>query len=108
MKVADPWACQNLQEALLEEFQDFQGVSVVCSNIFFVAIFKIFSDYSSFSIVTGKYLCRAGQQPIITSTTVEVVVPRNLVPVIYGVDGECLKQIRQVSLICISMFDILF
>ncbi|XP_028777836.1 RNA-binding KH domain-containing protein RCF3 isoform X2 [Neltuma alba] len=37
------------------------------------------------------------QQPIITSTTVEVVVPRALVPVIYGEDGECLKQIRQFS-----------
>ncbi|XP_054798133.1 KH domain-containing protein HEN4-like [Prosopis cineraria] len=37
------------------------------------------------------------QQPIITSTTVEVVVPRALVPVIYGEDGECLKQIREIS-----------
>ncbi|KAK7410411.1 hypothetical protein VNO78_01176 [Psophocarpus tetragonolobus] len=38
-----------------------------------------------------------GGQPIITSTTVEVVVPRALVPVIYGEDGECLKQILQIS-----------
>ncbi|KAL2340064.1 hypothetical protein Fmac_008004 [Flemingia macrophylla] len=38
-----------------------------------------------------------GSQPIITSTTVEVVVPRALVPVIYGEDGECLKQILQIS-----------
>ncbi|KAI9106457.1 hypothetical protein K1719_021985 [Acacia pycnantha] len=37
------------------------------------------------------------QQPIITSTTVEVVVPRALVPAIYGEDGDCLKQIRQIS-----------
>ncbi|KAK8600984.1 hypothetical protein V6N13_059275 [Hibiscus sabdariffa] len=39
-----------------------------------------------------------GSQPaIITSTTIEVVVPRSLVPVIYGEDGACLKQIRQIS-----------
>ncbi|KAK4276946.1 hypothetical protein QN277_015031 [Acacia crassicarpa] len=37
------------------------------------------------------------QQPIITSTTVEVVVPRALVPAICGEDGECLKQICQIS-----------
>ncbi|KAK7282942.1 hypothetical protein RIF29_12078 [Crotalaria pallida] len=36
-------------------------------------------------------------QPIITSTTVEVVVPRTLVPVICGEDGECLKQILEIS-----------
>ncbi|CAI8599943.1 unnamed protein product [Vicia faba] len=38
-----------------------------------------------------------GSLPIITSTTVEVVVPRALVPVIYGEDGECLRQILQIS-----------
>ncbi|GAV69713.1 KH_1 domain-containing protein [Cephalotus follicularis] len=39
-----------------------------------------------------------GSQPaIITSTTVEVVVPSSLVPTIYGEDGGCLKQIRQIS-----------
>ncbi|KAK7311741.1 hypothetical protein RJT34_10064 [Clitoria ternatea] len=38
-----------------------------------------------------------GSQPIITNTTVEVVVPRAMVPVIYGEDGECLKQILQIS-----------
>ncbi|XVE95106.1 hypothetical protein REPUB_Repub02eG0068100 [Reevesia pubescens] len=39
-----------------------------------------------------------GSQPaIITSTTIEVVVPRSLVPIIYGEDGACLKQIRQIS-----------
>ncbi|KAI4337543.1 hypothetical protein L6164_015946 [Bauhinia variegata] len=36
-------------------------------------------------------------QPIITSTTIEVVVPCTVVPEIYGEDGECLKQIRQIS-----------
>ncbi|XP_011017029.1 PREDICTED: KH domain-containing protein At4g18375-like [Populus euphratica] len=34
---------------------------------------------------------------IITSTTIEVIVPRTIVPVIYGEDGACLKQIRQIS-----------
>ncbi|XP_065881277.1 KH domain-containing protein HEN4-like [Euphorbia lathyris] len=34
---------------------------------------------------------------IITSTTVEVVVPRSVVPAIYGEDGACLRQIRQIS-----------
>ncbi|KAM1465686.1 hypothetical protein COP2_045531 [Malus domestica] len=39
-----------------------------------------------------------GTQPaIVTNTTVEVVVPSSLVPVINGEDGECLKQIRQIS-----------
>ncbi|XP_042508732.1 KH domain-containing protein HEN4-like [Macadamia integrifolia] len=39
-----------------------------------------------------------GSQPaIITNTTMEVVVPRSLVPSIYGEDGGCLKQIRQIS-----------
>lgn len=34
---------------------------------------------------------------VITSTTVEVVVPRSVVPAIYGDDGGCLKQIREIS-----------
>ncbi|KAM2027585.1 hypothetical protein ACFX1T_019857 [Malus domestica] len=39
-----------------------------------------------------------GSQPaIVTNTTVEVVVPSSLVPIINGEDGECLKQIRQIS-----------
>ncbi|CAN6459400.1 unnamed protein product [Victoria cruziana] len=39
-----------------------------------------------------------GSHPaIITNTTVEVVVPRAFVPSIYGEDGECLRQIRQIS-----------
>ncbi|KAI3508945.1 hypothetical protein L1887_23967 [Cichorium endivia] len=36
-------------------------------------------------------------QAVITNTTVEVVVPRNVVPSIYGEDGGCLKQIREIS-----------
>lgn len=42
-------------------------------------------------------LLRGSQPAIITNTTVEVVVPRSLVPVIYGEEGGCLKQIRQIS-----------
>lgn len=38
-----------------------------------------------------------GQQAVITNTTVDVVVPRSVVPSIYGEDGGCLKQIRQIS-----------
>ncbi|KAM0951582.1 putative K domain-containing protein [Dioscorea sansibarensis] len=39
-----------------------------------------------------------GSQPaVITNTTVDVVVPRSLVPVIYGEDGGCLKKIREIS-----------
>ncbi|KAL5988351.1 hypothetical protein ACLOJK_036115 [Asimina triloba] len=37
------------------------------------------------------------QSAVITSTTVEVVVPRAVVPSIYGEDGQCLKQICQIS-----------
>ncbi|KAL5559875.1 hypothetical protein UlMin_036086 [Ulmus minor] len=37
------------------------------------------------------------QPPIITNTTVEVIVPRTIVPAIYGDDGECMKQLRQIS-----------
>ncbi|KAJ0845889.1 putative K domain-containing protein [Helianthus annuus] len=36
-------------------------------------------------------------QTIITNTTVEVVVPRTVVPAIYGEDGGCLRQIREIS-----------
>ncbi|XP_073281682.1 RNA-binding KH domain-containing protein RCF3-like isoform X2 [Primulina huaijiensis] len=39
-----------------------------------------------------------GHQPaIITSTSVEVVVPRFVVPAIYGEDGGCLRQILEIS-----------
>ncbi|CAI9116049.1 OLC1v1017097C1 [Oldenlandia corymbosa var. corymbosa] len=34
---------------------------------------------------------------IITNTTVEVVVPRSVVPAIYGEGGGCLRQIREIS-----------
>ncbi|XP_051124598.1 KH domain-containing protein HEN4-like isoform X2 [Andrographis paniculata] len=39
------------------------------------------------------------QQAVITSTTVEVVVPRYVVPAIYGEDGGCLRQIRECSML---------
>ncbi|XP_072994603.1 RNA-binding KH domain-containing protein RCF3-like isoform X1 [Typha latifolia] len=39
-----------------------------------------------------------GSQPaIITNTTVDVVVPRSLVPSLYGEDGGCLRRIREIS-----------
>ncbi|XP_008783181.2 RNA-binding KH domain-containing protein RCF3-like [Phoenix dactylifera] len=39
-----------------------------------------------------------GSQPaVITNTTVDVVVPRSLVPSIYGEDGGCLRRIREIS-----------
>ncbi|KAK2981739.1 hypothetical protein RJ640_005991 [Escallonia rubra] len=39
-----------------------------------------------------------GSHPaIITNTTVEVVIPRSVVPAIYGEDGGCLRQIREIS-----------
>ncbi|KAL7116847.1 hypothetical protein ACP275_03G031900 [Erythranthe tilingii] len=37
------------------------------------------------------------QSAVITSTTVEVVVPRFVVPAIYGEDGGCIRQIREIS-----------
>ncbi|KAL3617847.1 hypothetical protein CASFOL_038168 [Castilleja foliolosa] len=39
-----------------------------------------------------------GNQPaVITNTKVEVVVPRHVVPAIYGEGGGCLRQIREIS-----------
>lgn len=47
-----------------------------------------------------------GSHPaIITNTTMEVVVPRSIVPVIYGEDGGCLKQIREISEAKITITD---
>ncbi|CAN0921956.1 KH domain-containing protein HEN4 [Linum grandiflorum] len=45
----------------------------------------------------GRISDLEGPPAITTSTTMEVVVPRSLVPVIYGEDGACLMQIRQIS-----------
>jgi hypothetical protein len=96
----DIWACQNLQ-VVPEEFLDLQGASITVNNFIIFIIFKLHSDSLSLSLShtvcsnNGVLSCR-GSQPIITNTTVEVVVPRALVPVIYGEDGECLKQILQV------------
>lgn len=52
---------------------------------FFLSIFRGF-----------VHQCRGNQQAVITSTTVEVVVPRFVVPAIYGEEGGCLRQIREV------------
>lgn len=50
-------------------------------------------------------LCRGSHQAIITNTTVEVVVPRSAVPAIYGEDGGCLKQIREVHLMARNFYN---
>jgi len=42
---------------------------------------------------------------IITNTTVEVVVPRSVVPAIYGEDGGCLKRIREISDAKVTIID---
>ncbi|CAI0393555.1 unnamed protein product [Linum tenue] len=42
---------------------------------------------------------------IITNTKLEVVVPRSIVPIIYGEDGACLMQIRQISEAKITITD---
>lgn len=34
---------------------------------------------------------------MITNTTLEVVVPRSVVPAIYGIGGGCLREICEVS-----------
>lgn len=71
------------------------SISLFSSLFIYFLIFKL-SSVLFISILRLFLPCR-GSQPIITSTTVEVVVPRALVPVICGEDGECLKQILQVN-----------
>jgi hypothetical protein len=61
-------------------------------NLFLIAL----PDFEYFFFFFGSWFTRGSQATIITSTTLEVVVPSSLVPIIYGEDGECLKQIRQV------------
>ncbi|CAA0806819.1 RNA-binding KH domain-containing protein [Striga hermonthica] len=47
-----------------------------------------------------------GHQPaVITNTAVEVVVPRFVVPAIYGEDGGCLRQIREISDANVTIMD---
>lgn len=63
-------------------------------------LWNLLSDYCLESHgLSLIFPCRGNQPAIITSTTVDVVVPSSIVPVIYGEDGECLKQIRQVCLL---------
>ncbi|KAL1546832.1 RNA-binding KH domain-containing protein RCF3-like [Salvia divinorum] len=45
----------------------------------------------------GSFHPHDDQQPVITSTTVEVVVPHFAVPAIYGDEGGCLRQICEIS-----------
>jgi hypothetical protein len=103
--VVDTWACQNLQE-VPEEFLDLQGVlslSILSSSLFFK--FPSLSLSLSLSLIVYVLSCR-GSQPIITSTTVEVVVPRALVAEIYGENGECLRQILQVRPLHLTIDDV--
>ncbi|KAG9440006.1 hypothetical protein H6P81_020171 [Aristolochia fimbriata] len=55
------------------------------------------SDYAGMPQRRVSSFGSGSQTAIITSTTIEVVVPRAVVPSIYGEDGGCLKQIRQIS-----------
>lgn len=80
------------------------SLSIILSSLLF---FKFPSNSFSNCVNYGVLSCR-GSLPIITSTTVEVVVPRGLVPVIYGEDGECLKQILQVRPLHLTIDDVNF
>ncbi|XP_073046477.1 RNA-binding KH domain-containing protein RCF3-like isoform X3 [Primulina eburnea] len=53
----------------------------------------------------GGFPGRGHQPAIITSTSVEVVVPRFVVPAIYGEDGGCLRQILEISEAKITISD---
>ncbi|KAH6837924.1 hypothetical protein C2S53_000393 [Perilla frutescens var. hirtella] len=55
-----------------------------------------FPDYPGGQRRLGGF-AGGNQQAVITSTTVEVVVPRFVVPAIYGEEGGCLRQIREIS-----------
>lgn len=79
-----------------EDLQDLAGMYIVSFFFSFLSSFLITILYFEFFIIL-IYLFRGSQPAVITSTTLEVVVPSSLVPVIYGEDGECLKQIRKVQ-----------
>lgn len=93
------WVFQILLDPLIEEFRVLEGIYILRFFFFF-----LFNPIVGFIIVINGIIafpfsppkCRGNQPAIITSTTVEVVVPRSLVPIIQGEDGACLKQIRQV------------
>lgn len=54
-----------------------------------------FPDYAGGRNIGGF---GGGSHPaVITNTTVEVVVPRSVVPAIYGIGGGCLRQICEIS-----------
>lgn len=111
------WACQILRDPTKEEFQVLEGTYIVVltpsppnSSIIMVLGFKLFIYgvvMNSFIMFLYLYMCRVSHPTIITSNTVEVIVPRTLVPIIYGEDGACLKQIRQVySTITYSIYSL--
>lgn len=65
-----------------------------------ISLFIHVSFWSNVQLIYSScdtlYWCRVNPPAIITSTTIEVVVPRSVVPAIYGEDGGCLRQIREV------------
>jgi hypothetical protein len=60
--------------------------------------FVLRASYAFFFSVFYVVFRREGS-PVIPSITLEVAIPRSLVPNLCGEDGGCLNQIRKVSLI---------
>ncbi|KAF2323912.1 hypothetical protein GH714_003936 [Hevea brasiliensis] len=60
-------------------------------------LLKVVPPWACQTLDPPKKTFRVNTPAIITSTTVQVVIPRSVVPVIYGEDGSCLKQIHQIS-----------
>lgn len=79
------------------------SLSILFSSLLF---FKFHSLSLSHCVCDNLVSSCRGSQPIITSTTVEVVVPRALVAEIYGENGECLKQILQVRPLHLTIDDV--
>lgn len=91
-------ACQTMQVFPKEESVDLEGLYIwTFLNSF---LLRYLPNCPSMTLSWMACCPCSGSQPaVITSTTVEVVVPRALVPSIYGEDGGCLKKIRQVCII---------
>lgn len=64
-----------------------------------------FPDYAGFPQRKIPALGGGSQPALITSTTVEVIIPRSLIPVLSGEDDGCLKQIREISDAKITLTD---
>ncbi|KAI3702237.1 hypothetical protein L6452_27966 [Arctium lappa] len=54
-------------------------------------------DRGSTSVKGGTELGRGGRSAIVTNTTVEIVVPENVIGSIYGENGSNLTRLRQIS-----------